>query len=100
MPTNSKPTKAKKVSSKPKKAPSKNTATKSKTVKKTTPKQAVCPMSMKNTILLWVLIAALVLVFIAAFSYLIPKAKALDAAQSAPSVKHMPSPTLQEDSAE
>lgn len=85
-----------------KKAPAKKVAEKAptkKVVKKATvkPKAKKCEdIPLKNCILLWLCLTALVLVFIYAFCYLIPQAKALDTALHAPSVKHMPAPEVVE----
>ena len=75
-----------------KKTTKKASAKKAKTTaKKTAPKKCAEGVSMKNFLILWACIAAIILLAVAVFSYLIPKAKALEAAQNAPSVKHMPS---------
>lgn len=64
--------------------------TKSKTAKtsKIPEPSSIQPASMKNMVILWICIAALVLAFVAAFAYLIPKAKAIN---NQSSVKHLPS---------
>lgn len=61
---------------------------------------ARCEITMGSNVLLWVCITAIVLLFVAVFSYLIPKAKALSSAQNAPSISHVRSPEPESPTAE
>lgn len=61
------------------------TTKKAKNVKKTPTKnipKKCTDIPMKNFLILWICLAAMIFLVLAIFIYLIPKAKALDAAQS------------------
>lgn len=53
-------------------------------------------ISMKNFLILWGCILAIVLLAVAVFNLLIPMAKAIEADRTAPSVVHMPSAEIEE----